>query len=56
MEFKPAQRKRAKLRLAIAGPSGSGKTYSNVMAFAELLLIERNDIDCFKASDLSQEG
>ena len=28
MEFKPAQRKRAKLRLAIAGPSGSGKSYS----------------------------
>ena len=28
MEFKPAQRKRAKLRLAIAGTSGSGKTYS----------------------------
>lgn len=28
MEFKPAQRKRAKLRLALAGPSGSGKTYS----------------------------
>jgi hypothetical protein len=28
MEFKPAQRKRAKLRLGIAGPSGSGKTYS----------------------------
>lgn len=28
MEFKAAQRKRAKLRLAIAGPSGSGKTYS----------------------------
>ena len=28
MEFKPAQRKRAKLRLAIAGPSGAGKSYS----------------------------
>ena len=28
MDFKPAQRKRAKLRLGIAGPSGSGKTYS----------------------------
>jgi len=31
MEFKPAQRKRAKLRLAIAGPSGSGKTYSSLV-------------------------
>ena len=28
MQFQPAQRKRAKLRLGIAGPSGSGKTYS----------------------------
>ena len=28
MEFKPAKRRRAKLRLGIAGPSGSGKTYS----------------------------
>lgn len=28
MEFKPAQRKRAKLRLAIAGTSGCGKSYS----------------------------
>lgn len=28
MEFKPAKRTRAKLRLGIAGPSGSGKTYS----------------------------
>lgn len=28
MEFKTAQRKRAKLRLAIAGTSGSGKSYS----------------------------
>lgn len=27
MEFKPAQRKRAKLRLGIVGPSGSGKSY-----------------------------
>ena len=31
MEFKPAQRKRAKLRLAIAGPSGSGKSYSSLV-------------------------
>jgi hypothetical protein len=31
MKFKPAQRKRAKLRLAIAGPSGSGKTYSALL-------------------------
>jgi len=31
MEFKPAQRRRAKLRLAIAGPSGSGKTYSSLV-------------------------
>ena len=31
MEFKPAQRKRAKLRLAIAGPSGAGKTYSSLV-------------------------
>ena len=28
MEFKTAQRKRAKLRLAIAGTSGAGKSYS----------------------------
>ena len=28
MQFQPAQRKRAKLRLGIAGTSGSGKTYS----------------------------
>ena len=26
--FRKAERKKAKLRLAIAGPSGSGKTYS----------------------------
>ena len=31
MEFKPAQRKRAKLRLAIAGPSGAGKSYSSLV-------------------------
>ena len=31
MEFKPAQRKRAKLRLAIAGTSGSGKSYSALL-------------------------
>jgi len=31
MDFKPAQRKRAKLRLGIAGPSGSGKTYSSLL-------------------------
>lgn len=28
MEFKKAQRKQARLRLALSGPSGSGKTYS----------------------------
>lgn len=31
MEFKRAQRKRAKLRLGIAGPSGSGKTFSALL-------------------------
>lgn len=31
MDFKPAQRKRAKLRLAIAGTSGAGKTYSSLL-------------------------
>jgi len=31
MDFKPAQRKRAKLRLGITGPSGSGKTYSALL-------------------------
>jgi hypothetical protein len=31
VEFKPAQRRRAKLRLAVAGPSGSGKTYSALL-------------------------
>jgi len=31
MEFKPAERKRAKLRLGIAGPSGSGKSYSSLL-------------------------
>jgi hypothetical protein len=25
--FKPAQRKNAKLRLAVSGPTGAGKTY-----------------------------
>jgi hypothetical protein len=29
--FKPAQRKQAKMRLAVAGPSGSGKTYSALL-------------------------
>lgn len=29
--FKPAERKKAKLRLAICGPSGSGKTYSSIL-------------------------
>lgn len=29
--FKPAARKQAKMRLAIAGPSGSGKTYSALL-------------------------
>lgn len=28
IEFKPAQRKSVKIKLALAGPSGSGKTYS----------------------------
>jgi hypothetical protein len=28
IQFHPAQRKKAKLRLAVAGPAGSGKTYS----------------------------
>jgi len=36
MEFKPAQRKRAKLRLGIAGPSGSGKTYSALLVASGL--------------------
>jgi hypothetical protein len=31
MEFKPAQRRRAKLRLAIVGPSGGDKTYSTLI-------------------------
>ena len=31
MDFKPAQRKRAKLRLAISGTSGAGKTYSSLL-------------------------
>lgn len=31
MQFKKAERKRAKLRLALAGPSGSGKTYSALL-------------------------
>lgn len=31
MQFQPAQRKRAKLRLALSGPSGSGKTYSALL-------------------------
>jgi hypothetical protein len=31
MSFKKAERKRAKLRLALAGPSGSGKTYSALL-------------------------
>jgi hypothetical protein len=29
--FRKAQRKQAKLRLALAGPSGSGKTYSALL-------------------------
>ena len=29
--FKPAERKQAKLRLAVTGPSGSGKTYSSLL-------------------------
>jgi hypothetical protein len=29
--FRPAERKRAKLRLALCGPSGSGKTYSSIL-------------------------
>ena len=31
MDFKSAQRKRAKLRLGITGPSGAGKTYSSLL-------------------------
>ncbi len=31
MQFQKAQRKRAKLRLALSGPSGSGKTYSALL-------------------------
>lgn len=31
MVFRPAQRKKAKLRLGIAGPAGSGKTYSAIL-------------------------
>jgi len=31
MEFKPAERERAKLRLGIAGTSGSGKSYSSLL-------------------------
>ncbi|CVK18416.1 ATP-binding protein [Sporomusa sphaeroides] len=31
MEFKTAERKRAKLRLGITGPSGAGKTYSALL-------------------------
>jgi len=29
--FRPAERKRAKLRLCLSGPSGSGKTYSSLL-------------------------
>ena len=38
MQFQPAQRKRAKLRLGIAGPSGSGKTYSALSIASGLAL------------------
>lgn len=31
MAFRKAQRKQAKLRLAITGPAGSGKTYSSLL-------------------------
>lgn len=31
VQFKKAERKKAKLRLAIAGPAGSGKTYSSLL-------------------------
>lgn len=31
MQFRKAERKKAKLRLALAGPSGSGKTYSALL-------------------------
>ena len=31
MSFQKAQRKQAKLRLALSGPSGSGKTYSALL-------------------------
>jgi len=31
MKFQKPERKKSKLRLAIAGPSGSGKTYSALM-------------------------
>jgi hypothetical protein len=31
MEIRPAQRKKAKLRLGIAAPSGAGKTYSSLL-------------------------
>ena len=31
MAFRKAQRKQAKLRLAITGPAGSGKTYSALL-------------------------
>jgi len=41
MEFKPAQRKRAKLRLAIAGPSGSGKTYSALLVASGITTWEK---------------
>jgi hypothetical protein len=37
MEFKTAERKRAKLRLGISGPSGAGKTYSALVVASGLV-------------------
>ena len=35
--FRPAERKRAKLRLCLSGPSGSGKTYSSLLIASGLV-------------------
>jgi hypothetical protein len=34
--FRKAERKKAKLRLAVAGPSGSGKTYNSLRSALEM--------------------
>ena len=59
IQFTPAVKEKAKLRMAIAGPSGSGKTYTSLLiasnlGFGKIALIDTEHGSASKYADLFQ--